>query len=57
MGQAGKDSTWVSFDHPDHGFPYIYRQADGSYRPDPIQQQAFDLFMDYFDKRLKNRER
>ena len=53
MGQAGKDSTWASFDHPDHGFPYIYRQADGSYRPDPVQQQAFDLFMDYFDKRLK----
>jgi dienelactone hydrolase len=53
MREAGKDTTWASFDHPDHGFPYIYRQADGSYRPDPVQQQAFDLFMDYFDKRLK----
>jgi dienelactone hydrolase len=56
MGQAGKDSTWASFDHPDHGFPYIYRQEDGSYRPDPVQQQAFDLFMQFFDERMKRAE-
>jgi dienelactone hydrolase len=53
MGAAGKDSTWASFDHPDHGFPYIYRQEDGSYRPDPVQQEAFDLFMRFFDERMK----
>jgi len=53
MREAGKDSTWVSFDHPDHGYPYIYGQADGSYAPDPIQQQAFGVIMDYFDQRLK----
>jgi dienelactone hydrolase len=53
MLEAGKDSTWASFDHPDHGFPYIYRQADGSWRPDPVQQEAFELLMEYFDKRLK----
>lgn len=53
MVEAGKDSTWASFDHPDHGFPFIYCRPDGSFRPDPVQQQAFDLFMDYFDSRLK----
>ena len=53
MREAGKDSTWASFDHPDHGYPYIYRKDDGSYAPDPVQQQAFDLLMDYFDRRLK----
>ncbi len=53
MQEAGKDSTWVSFDHPDHGYPLAYRKADGSYAPDPVQQQAIDVFMDYFDKRLK----
>jgi dienelactone hydrolase len=53
MVEAGKDSTWVSMDHPDHGYPYIYRAPDGSYRPDPVQQKAFDLFMAYFDKHLK----
>jgi dienelactone hydrolase len=53
MLEAGKDSAWASFDHPDHGFPYIYRQADGSWQPDPVQQQAFDLFMRFFDERMK----
>jgi dienelactone hydrolase len=52
MLEAGKDSTWASFDHPDHGFPFIYRREDGSYRPDPVQQRAFDLFMEFFDQRL-----
>jgi dienelactone hydrolase len=53
MLEAGKDSTWISFDHPDHGYPYIYGGSDGSYAPDPVQQRAFDAFMDYFDQRLK----
>ncbi len=53
MLEAGKDSAWVSFDHPAHGYPFIYRQADGAYRPDPIQQQAFEICMDFFDRHLK----
>jgi dienelactone hydrolase len=53
MLEAGKDSTWASFDHPDHGYPFIYQQPDGSYRPDPVQQQAFDRFMQFFDEQLK----
>jgi hypothetical protein len=53
MLEAGKDSTWASFDHPDHGFPYVYAGPDGSFKPDPVQRQAFDLFMAYFDSRLK----
>ena len=53
MQEAGKDTTWVSFDHPVHGFPFIYRQDDGAYRPDAIQQAAFDLFMEFFDRHLQ----
>jgi len=53
MVEAGKDSTWVSFDHPDHGYPLVYRKSDGSYAPDPVQQQAIDVFMKYFDEKLK----
>jgi len=53
MLEAGKASTWACFDHPEHGYPFIYRQADGSYRPDPVQQQAFDLLMDFFDRHLE----
>jgi dienelactone hydrolase len=57
MVEAGKDSTWVSMDHPDHGYPFIYAQPDGSFAPDPVQQKAFDTFMAYFDKRLAPRAR
>jgi len=53
MTEAGKDSTWVSFDHPDHGYPLVYRRPDGSFAPDPVQQQAIEAFMSYFDKKLK----
>jgi dienelactone hydrolase len=53
MLEAGKDSTWVSFDHPDHGYPFIYAAAGEPWAPHPFQQQAFDIFMDYFDRRLK----
>lgn len=53
MVEAGKDSTWVSMDHPDHGYPFIYAQPDGSFAPDAVQQKAFDTFMAYFDTRLK----
>jgi dienelactone hydrolase len=53
MVEAGKDSTWVSMDHPDHGYPYLYRGADGAFEPDAVQERAFDTFMRYFDERLK----
>jgi dienelactone hydrolase len=53
MIDAGKDSAWVSLDHPDHGYPYLYRRPDGSFRPDATQQKAFEVFMGYFDSHLK----
>jgi dienelactone hydrolase len=53
MVEAGKDSTWASFDHPAHGYPFIERGADGSFSPNPAQQAAFDLFMHYFDQHLQ----
>ena len=52
MVEAGKDSTWMSLDHADHGYPYLYRQPDGAFAPDPVQEQAFDAFMAFFDKHL-----
>jgi len=57
MVEAGRDSTWACFDHPDHGYPFIYRRPDGSYRPDRVQQQAFDLFMKFLDKHLQRGNR
>ena len=56
MLEAGKDSRWMSLDHPVHGYPYLYAKDDGSFAPDAIQQQAFDAFMGYFDEKLKKRD-
>jgi dienelactone hydrolase len=53
MKEANKDATWVSFDHPVHGYVLIRNQPDGSYKPDQIQEKAYAIFMDYFDKHLK----
>ena len=54
LKEAGKDATWVSFDHPVHGYAFIYRKEDGSYQPDPIQKKAWDVYMAFFDKHLKH---
>jgi len=55
MVEAGNDSTWVTFDHPVHGYGFIYAKQDGSYQPDPIQQKTLDLVMAFFDKHLKHK--
>jgi dienelactone hydrolase len=55
MKEAGKDAEWASFDHPVHGYVFIMNQADGSYKPDDIQRKTFEIFMEYFDKHLKDK--
>lgn len=54
MVEAGKDSIWASFDHPVHGYGFLYPEPDGAFRPDPIQEKAFGLVMAFFDKHLKH---
>jgi dienelactone hydrolase len=53
MHESGKDVTWYSFDHPVHGYVFVFKQPDGSYKPDPIQQKTFDIAMTYLDQHLK----
>ncbi|MDE3135498.1 MAG: hypothetical protein KGL59_02900 [Acidobacteriota bacterium] len=55
MRQAGKNATWRTFDHPVHGYPFVYRQPDGSEQPDVIQSEAFEIFMEFFERHLKRR--
>ncbi len=56
MKEAGKDVTWESFDHPTHGYVLVYNQEDGSYKPDEVQEKAFEVAMNYFDRHLTKRE-
>jgi dienelactone hydrolase len=53
MKEAGKDVTWRSFDHPVHGYVFIFEQADGSHRPDATQEKTFNMLMSFFDQHLK----
>jgi dienelactone hydrolase len=53
MKEAGKDVQWQEFDHPVHGYVFIYPAKDGSYKPDAMQAKAFDVVMNYFDEHLK----
>ena len=53
MLEAGKESRWISFDHPEHGYPFLYPKDDGSFAPDPVQLEAFEAFMAFFDEHLK----
>lgn len=53
MRASGKPSEWACFEHPDHGYCLVYPDADGRFAPDPVQQRAFDLYMDFFERHLK----
>jgi dipeptidyl aminopeptidase/acylaminoacyl peptidase len=56
LHEAGKIAQWVSYDHALHGFVYPVRNADGSYTPDEIQQQAVADVLDFFGKYLKQNQ-
>ena len=53
LQEAGKDVSWKSYTHPNHGFVMPRRGADGAYNPDEIQLKAIEDVMRFFEKRLK----
>lgn len=55
LREAGKDVEWKSYDHDEHGFIYIRRNAQGAYEPDPIQAQAVRDAIAYFDRKMKEK--
>ncbi len=52
LTEAGKDVAWASYDHPEHGY-VLLRPREGVPEPDDVQEQAFDLYMKFFDEHLK----
>jgi len=53
LQEAGKESEWKSYEHDEHGFVYVKRNADGVYDPDPVQREAVADSITYFDKYMK----
>jgi dienelactone hydrolase len=40
LHETGKATRWESYDHDEHGFIYVARNAQGVYRPDAIQRKV-----------------
>jgi dienelactone hydrolase len=55
LQEAGKDAKWVSYEHAVHGFVYVRRGEDGSYKPDAVQLAAVKDSIEYFDRYLKKK--
>jgi dienelactone hydrolase len=53
LEEAGKNVQWRSYDHDEHGFAFIERNAEGVYEPDPIQREVVDAAIEWFDGILK----
>lgn len=51
LAEAGKDTEWVSWDHPLHGF--LFPLADNGARPDQVQEQAIDGAIAFLDRYMK----
>ena len=52
LDEAGKDTEWVSWDHPLHG--YLFPVTDGgATSPDPVQERAIDGVIAFLDRWLK----
>jgi dienelactone hydrolase len=53
MVELGKETQWKSYGHDVHGFVYVRRNENGVYDPDPVQIEAVDDSIAFFDKYLK----
>jgi len=51
--ELGKEARWASYEHDEHGFAYVRRNAAGRYAPDPVQRQAVADSIAFFDRYLK----
>jgi dienelactone hydrolase len=53
LREAGKEVAWKSYDHDEHGFIFVRRNAQGVYAPDPVQLQIVKDSIAYFDGYMK----
>jgi len=51
LDEAGKDTEWVSWDHPLHG--YIAPVAGGASGPDRVQESAIDGVIAFLDRYMR----
>ena len=51
--ELGKDAKWATYEHDEHGFVYVQRNDQGVYDPDPVQVQAVNDSIAFFDRHMK----
>jgi predicted dienelactone hydrolase len=51
--ELGKDTQWATYEHPEHGIVYVQRNEQGLYDPDPVQIQAVNDSIAFFDRYMK----
>ncbi len=56
LRDAGKDVEWRAYDHDEHGFLFITRNADGVYDPVAVQREAVRDALAYMNRHLKGAE-
>jgi hypothetical protein len=49
LAESGKDATWVSWDHPLHGYVFPETRADGQVACDEVQERAIDGIIAFLD--------
>jgi dienelactone hydrolase len=49
----GKEARWASYEHADHGFVFVRRNAQGVYAPDAVQRRAVADSIEFFDGYLR----
>lgn len=53
LREAGKEVEWKTYDHDEHGFVYVKRNADGRYEPNAVQREAVADSIAFFDRHMK----
>jgi len=52
--EGGKEATWVSWEHPLHGYIFPVTNEDGVLELDDVQRDAIDTIISFLDEHLKN---
>jgi hypothetical protein len=53
LAESGKETEWISWDHPLHGYIFPVRSDDGIVMVDEIQERAIDGLIAFLDRYLK----
>ena len=51
--ESGKDATWLSFDHPLHGYVFPETDVNGAVASDEVQERAIAAIINFLDEHLK----